>query len=332
MHLRSSPLLSSFLPLLAGLLLAPSPVLAGPAEPGGPSALSALGAWLHLPASLALGPLVLPMGVVVAMLAWLLAQWLARRNERRTGQAVDALLWQSTLAGLLVARLAYVAQWWTEYAPAPWDWSGIPAFAGRIIDIRDGGWNLWAGLLAALLYMLWRSRRSPVLRRATGLALGAGAALLVLGSLLQALPSADAPALPAFTLVNGQAQPVSLQQLQQADGKPMVINLWATWCPPCRREMPVLAQAQQQRPDVRFIWINQGESAEAVMGYLRREQATAPLPLAQVLFDPQQQAGRHWRQRGLPSTYFYGADGRLCGMRMGELSRASLAQHLKECS
>jgi len=71
MHLRSSPLLSSFLPLLAGLLLAPSPGLAGPAEPGGPSALSALGAWLHLPASLALGPLVLPMGVVVAMLAWL---------------------------------------------------------------------------------------------------------------------------------------------------------------------------------------------------------------------------------------------------------------------
>jgi len=164
------------------------------------------------------------------------------------------------------------------------------------------------------------------------LALGAGAALLVPGSLLQALPSADAPALPAFTLVNGQAQPVSLQQLQQADGKPMVINLWATWCPPCRREMPVLAQAQQQRPDVRFIWINQGESAEAVTGYLRREQAAAPLPLAQVLFDPQQQAGRHWRQRGLPSTYFYGADGRLCGMRMGELSRASLAQHLKECS
>jgi len=272
------------------------------------------------------------MGVVVAMLAWLLAQWLARRNERRTGQAVDALLWQSTLAGLLAARLAYVAQWWTEVAPAPWDWSGMPAFAGRIIDIRDGGWNLWAGLLAALLYMLWRSRRSPVLRRATGLALGAGAALLALGSLLQALPSADAPALPAFTLVNGQAQPVSLQQLQQADGKPMVINLWATWCPPCRREMPVLAQAQQQRPDVRFIWINQGEPAETVMGYLQREQATAPLPLAQVLFDPQQQAGRHWRQRGLPSTYFYGADGRLCGMRMGELSRASLAQHLKECS
>lgn len=51
-----------------------------------------------------------------------------------------------------------------------------------------------------------------------------------------------------------------------------------------------------------------------------------------MLFDPQQQAGRHWRQRGLPSTYIYGADGRLCGMRMGELSRASLAQHLKECS
>jgi hypothetical protein len=95
--------------------------------------------------------------------------------------------------------------------------------------------------------------------------------------------------------------------------------------------MPVLAQAQQQRPDVRFIWINQGEAAEAVMGYLRSVQATAPLPPAQVLFDPQQQAGRHWRQQGLPSTYFHGADGRLCSMRMGELSRASLAEHMKDC-
>ena len=207
----------------------------------------------------------------------------------------------------------------------------MPAFAGRIIDIRDGdgtcGPACWPRCCTCC-----GAAAAPRCCAAPQAGAGRGGGLLALGSLLQALPSADAPALPAFTLVNGQAQPVSLQQLQQADGKPMVINLWATWCPPCRREMPVLAQAQQQRPDVRFIWINQGEPAETVMGYLQREQATAPLPLAQVLFDPQQQAGRHWRQRGLPSTYFYGADGRLCGMRMGELSRASLAQHLKECS
>lgn len=287
---------------------------------------------LRLPPSLSLGPLALPMGVVLAMLAWLLGQQLAARSQRRTGQPVDALLWHSALAGLLVARLAYVAQWWGEYLAGPWQWSALPALAGRIIDIRDGGWQLWAGLLAALLWMLWRSRRSTALRRAAALPLGAAGAVLVLGALLQKLPAEQGPPLPAFTLVNGQAQPVSLRQLQQADGRPLVINLWATWCPPCRREMPVLAQAQQQRPDVRFIWINQGESAEAVMDYLQRVRMTAPLPPDQVLLDSQQQAGGHWRQQGLPSTYFHGADGRLCGMRMGELSRASLAEHLEDCS
>ncbi len=287
---------------------------------------------LRLPPSLSLGPLALPMGVVVAMLAWLLGQQLAARAQRRGGQPVDALLWQCALAGLAAARMAYVAQWWNEYAPASRDWLELPAAVGRALDIRDGGWNLWAGLLAALLWMLWQSRKSTALRRASALPLGAGGAVLAVGALLQALPADDAPSLPAFTLVNAQARPVSLRQLQQAEGRPMVINLWATWCPPCRREMPVLARAQQQRPDVRFIWINQGESAETVMRYLRRTQTAAPLPLEQVLLDPGQQAGGHWRQQGLPSTYFYGADGRQCGMRMGELSPASLAEHLKNCS
>ena len=76
---------------------------------------------------------------------------------------------------------------------------------------------------------------------------------------------------------------------------------------------------------MRFVWINQGEDATAVMRYLQ----TMPLPAAQVLLDPQQLASQHWQQRGLPSTYFYDASGQLKGMRMGELSRASLAEQLR---
>jgi thiol-disulfide isomerase/thioredoxin len=39
-----------------------------------------------------------------------------------------------------------------------------------------------------------------------------------------------------------------------------VINIWATWCPPCRREMPVLQQAQHDYPHVTFLFVNQGET------------------------------------------------------------------------
>jgi thiol-disulfide isomerase/thioredoxin len=315
-------------------LLLPGWLLASPAARAGiqesPAAWDWAGA-LHLPSSLVLGPVVLPMGLVVALLAWLLGQQLAARSERRTGQPAAALLWHSALAGLLAARLAYVALWWEEYAAGDAGGNGLAGLAVRVLDIRDGGWHLGAGLLAALLWMLWRSRKAAGLRRATALPLGAAAAVLGLGALLQALPQAGEPGLPGFALVNLQAEPVALQQLQREAGQPMVVNLWATWCPPCRREMPVLAQAQQDRPDVRFIWINQGESAEAVLAYLRRQPTVPPLPAAQLLLDPQQQAGRHWGQRGLPSTYFFGADGRLCATRTGELSRASLAQHLKDC-
>jgi len=88
--------------------------------------------------------------------------------------------------------------------------------------------------------------------------------------------------------------------------------------------MPVLAQAQKDHPEVRFIWINQGEDAATVLRYLQ----SMPLPVSQVLLDPEQLAGQHWQQRGLPSTYFYDANGQLHSMRMGELSRASLAEQL----
>ena len=89
--------------------------------------------------------------------------------------------------------------------------------------------------------------------------------------------------------------------------------------------MPVLLQAQKNHPNVRFIWMNQGEPAAVVLRYL----STMQLPPEQVLLDPEQQASKHWRQQGLPSTYFYDANGQMQSMRMGELSRASLAEHLQ---
>ena len=50
---------------------------------------------------------------------------------------------------------------------------------------------------------------------------------------------------PELVLQDIQGKQVSLQQLQ---GKPAVVNMWATWCAPCRREMPLLQQAQKNHP------------------------------------------------------------------------------------
>src|SRR3546814_14561413 len=67
--------------------------------------------------------------------------------------------------------------------------------------------------------------------------------------------------------------------------RPMVLNLWATWCPPCRREMPVLEQAQGRYPGVVFVLVNQGEDRGTIHRYLDR----AGLDLDHVLLDPHSQ-------------------------------------------
>jgi thiol-disulfide isomerase/thioredoxin len=66
-----------------------------------------------------------------------------------------------------------------------------------------------------------------------------------------------------------------------AQGKPMGANLWATWCPPCRAERPVLAAAQKQESVVRFVFVDQGEDGATARHYL----ATAGLVLANVVID-----------------------------------------------
>jgi thiol-disulfide isomerase/thioredoxin len=107
-------------------------------------------------------------------------------------------------------------------------------------------------------------------------------------------------------------------------GKPLVLNLWASWCPPCRREMPVLAKAQAEHSDVTFVFANQGEGADAVKTYL----AAQHLSLHNVVLDGTTVLACRTGSAGLPTTLFFNARGELVDRRMGELSPATLAQGL----
>lgn len=130
---------------------------------------------------------------------------------------------------------------------------------------------------------------------------------------------AEWPDVPLTALEGGTVKLAALAQ-----GRPMVLNLWATWCPPCREEMPLLALSQQRESGVRFVFANQGESAATVQRYLFEE----ILALDHVLLDPASRLRPAVAARGLPTTLFYDAEGRLVARHVGVLSKAVLESKL----
>ena len=259
-----------------------------------------------------LGPLAFPAGII-AMLAgvvvtFLIAAWL----QRRGGRATERTLWLLLALALFAARAAFVLRWWPEYLAQPMS----------MLNLRDGGFSPWAGLLALAVAAALIAWRQPALR--APLAWSAGGGVLVWGFasvVAQRLDAASNAPLPDLRLRDAGGQTVVLRDLR---GKPMVLNLWASWCGPCRRELPVLARAQRQLPGVRFVFADQGESAGTVRAFLLAHK----LPLEHVVIDDGMQLSQHYGARGYPTTLFLDAQGNLRDTHMGELSAATLAESL----
>ncbi|MBJ7264144.1 MAG: TlpA family protein disulfide reductase [Burkholderiaceae bacterium] len=245
--------------------------------------------------------------LVALVLAWTVTRVLALFLTNVPGRTASSLILDALFVGLLVARLGYIAQWWREYSAQPWS----------MIAIGDGGFSLWTGVVAALLFVGWRSRRIASIRVPVVAGMAAGIAVWFgLNAVLDGMRQSSL-ALPNVALTTLDARPIALNAYA---GKPVVLNLWASWCPPCRREMPVFEQAQDQFPGVAIVMVNQGESAQVAQAYLARE----GLKLDHVLLDPNSETMRAAQSRGLPTTLFFDAEGRLVDSHMGELTSARL--------
>ena len=260
--------------------------------------------------TLNVGPLSLPISLFLILVALLVAVGVGRLVGAGQRTGLGNIVIDMLIAAVLVARIAFVAIWFDTYRSAPWS----------MLDIRDGGFTPWAGLMAALLVAIWRAWRRPALRRPLAFGLVAGA--VAWGGLFGAIRLMTNTAMPEVPLTTLAGEKTTLDALAQ--GKPMVVNLWATWCPPCRREMPVLAAAQKQEAGMRFVFVNQGEDGTTVQHYLNG----AGLDLANVVLDSFTALGREVGSGALPTTLFYNASGRLIDVHLGPLSTASLASKL----
>lgn len=108
--------------------------------------------------------------------------------------------------------------------------------------------------------------------------------------------------LPALTLPS-----LSGSQLDTAAlaGRPILVNVWATWCGPCRREMPALAMlAHKMGPRLAVIAIDQGEDARVVNAYVKQFDVGFPIYL-----DRDQRMGTMLHLVGLPSSFFIDRNG-----------------------
>lgn len=260
---------------------------------------------------IAVGPFSFPVLPLLIFIGMLVSLALARRKGALSGE-LEIAIYSVMIVAILIARFAFLALHWSLYKQSLMD----------IIDIRDGGFfpllGLGAGALATGLYLL----RKPFLKWALLTCLFAGTGVAALGGLTAWAMNAHVDmALPVASFIDLDGKTVRLDQFL---GKPVVINLWATWCPPCRREMPILMHAQASTPEAVFVFANQGESMLTIRHYLSQDH----IDIANVILDSRLDIARLAGSSALPTTLFFSKEGKLHSVRRGGLSEATLADEL----
>lgn len=255
-----------------------------------------------------LGPFVLSTPRFAALLALVAFLAVAHLLERRR-PGVSDWAWTSAVLVLLGARGGFVLENLSAYLREPL----------TALYFWQGGFSPVWGFAAAALYTVWRRAWS---RHALALA---ALGLLTWGGTLTLLTPAEQarPSRPDTPLLTLAGEPTDLGRI--AAGRPLVVNLWAPWCLPCRRETPMVLDVAAAHPEVPFALADQGSPAHDVTAFLGER----GLPHGSVYRDPTARLGVELRTVGLPTTLFFAADGTLVHTHVGEISRAELERRVR---
>lgn len=117
-----------------------------------------------------------------------------------------------------------------------------------------------------------------------------------------------------FVLNDLAGKPVHLSDYR---GHPILVNLWASWCPPCRLEMPYLIKYYHDHKDEGFVFlaVNSTDSFGPALQFAQQQEMDFP-----VVFDPEGKVMQLFGTQGLPSSYLFDKDGNLVYSNVGMIS------------
>jgi thiol-disulfide isomerase/thioredoxin len=113
-----------------------------------------------------------------------------------------------------------------------------------------------------------------------------------------------AEALPAFTIQDMAGKNVNLQSLK---GKKVFVNLWASWCPPCRREMPSIEKLSKavDQNKVAFVMLSLDDNFDKAKAFVKRERLSLPI------YYPAESLPEMFNVQGIPTTFIFDESGKL---------------------
>jgi len=201
-------------------------------------------------------------------------------------------------------------------------------FDSQVRAVHDGWlkthWRMVASTIAlvALAPLLWWVATRPIATTPGGAVSAGGAA--------QGVGAQAGKEAPNFKLKDPEGKPVELKQLR---GKPILLNFWATWCAPCKEEMPELEQIYRQYKGqglvVLGVSVDDSSSVKGVPALLREGNPAVGAYTFPVALDEKQEVTRQYHLLGVPASFFIDKDGVVRVIQPRVMSRSMIIDGLK---
>lgn len=281
----------------------------------------------RLSATVNLGPLAVPIwlfsAIIAVILSYGISAFLGRKRREIQRQTAD------TVSGVLII---FFLVW--KISPVVFSFRTVVEAPLSLLYLPGGTWGTVVGALGALLYLsikLVRARPIPSgFTRLLSFHFAAACVVFLAASLL--LTGANRAndeqlRAPEFSLVSLQGENISLSDFS---GRYVILNFWASWCPPCRAEIPELVRFYneiEKNDRVVLLAVNQTateKSLDAVAEFAGSFRMEFP-----ILLDTANQVHSLYGIRGIPTTYIVDPEGYILTKRTGAVTRSWLSASIR---